>query len=307
MGSPRITDHHHRINIPGPEAPHHHRISCLARRPHTFTLFTYQCTLGARVRRSLWPPEDQSDPDENQDEEILRRIVVRGQETSFLNHSTTSPLTPLSSPFPPPLPVPISSPPILLPYTDRRADRPEFCLPPQKRLLLTAPGPRYEIGESSSIAATRPTRGHRADYGFVDTMDAEIRRQRAKEFGYGIRDSWVDSREVAEDIAPMTLEGVNTRVTELTAVQEQDTDDIYAYHYETARLLDQEAQVSREAWAHSMGLGSAVHYELQGYMTHIVMQDHRIDAHESLVATLAAHVSLLQGHLAKALGKIRAL
>ncbi|GJT93003.1 hypothetical protein Tco_1081848 [Tanacetum coccineum] len=58
------------------------------------------------------------------------------------------------------------------------------------------------------------------------------------------------------------------------------------YHYETARLLDQEALVSREAWAHLVGLSSAVHYELQGYRTHTWMQDHRIDAQESLIATL---------------------
>ncbi|GJX87648.1 hypothetical protein Tco_0339662, partial [Tanacetum coccineum] len=181
-----------------------------------------------------------------------------------------SPLTPLSSPLPQipsppllPIPAPISSPPVLLPSTDRRADRPEFCLPPRKRLCSTQ-GPRYEVGESSSAAAARPTGGRRADYGFVGTMDTEIRRQRAEEVGYGIRDVWVDPREAVEEVAPMTLEGVNTRVTELAAVQEQDTQDIYAviedtqdrqtqiyqrvetlvddsqYHYETARLLDQD-------------------------------------------------------------------
>ncbi|GJX10470.1 hypothetical protein Tco_0200329 [Tanacetum coccineum] len=53
---------------------------------------------------------------------------------------------------------------------------------------------RYEVGESST-AAPRPTGGHRADYGFIDTMYVEIRRQRAKEVGYGIRDIWVDRTE----------------------------------------------------------------------------------------------------------------
>nr|GFC15374.1 hypothetical protein [Tanacetum cinerariifolium] len=81
----------------------------------------------------------------------------------------------------------------------------------------------------------------------------------------------------------MTLEGVNTRVTELAAVQEQDTQDIYGvmedtqgrqteifqrvealvddtqYHYETGRLVEHEAIVSREAWAHSIGLSSTGH------------------------------------------------
>nr|GEU35292.1 putative reverse transcriptase domain-containing protein [Tanacetum cinerariifolium] len=125
--------------------------------------------------------------------------------------------------------------------------------------------------------------------------------------------------------------GVNTRVTELVTVQEQDTQDIYRvmedtqgrqteifqrvealvddrqYHYETGRLVDQEAKFSREAWAHSMGLGSAVHFELQGYMTHTWVQDQRIDAQDTLITTLTTQLSSLQGHLATALGEIRAL
>ncbi|GJW52514.1 hypothetical protein Tco_0096599 [Tanacetum coccineum] len=240
------------------------------------------------------------------------------------------PHVPTSLPLPssplPPLPASLFIPPLV----DRREDTPEAELPPRKRLCLTALTSRYEVGESLT-AAPRPTGGHGIDYGFIGTLDAETRRQRAEEVGYGIRDTWVNPREAAEEIAPVTLEGVNTRVTELAAVQEQDTQDIYAviedaqdrqtqifqsvkvliddrqYHYETARLLDQEALVSREAWAHSMGLSSAVHYELQGYRTHAWMQDHRIDAQDSLIAALTAQVSSLQGHLATALGEIRAL
>ncbi|GJU28476.1 hypothetical protein Tco_1167097 [Tanacetum coccineum] len=187
-----------------------------------------------------------------------------------------SPLSPWSSPLPqipsPPLPPPPSSlhlpPPVptslplplsplpplpallfIPPPVDRREDIPEAELPPRKRLCPTAPTSRYEVGESST-AAPRPTRGHRADYGFIGTMDAEIRCQRAEEVSYGIRDIW-----------PTTLEGVNARVTELAAVQEQDTHDISAviedtqdrqtqlfqrvdglvkdrqFHYETARLF----------------------------------------------------------------------
>ncbi|GKF49852.1 hypothetical protein Tco_0143103, partial [Tanacetum coccineum] len=82
-------------------------------------------------------------------------------------------------------------------------DRPGITLPPRKRLGIDL-GPRYEIGESSAAAATRPIGGCRADYRFVDP------------------------REAIEEVAPMTLGGVNTRVTELTAVQEQDTQNIYA-------------------------------------------------------------------------------
>ncbi|GKA26585.1 hypothetical protein Tco_0712694, partial [Tanacetum coccineum] len=136
-----------------------------------------------------------------------------------------SPLTPLSSPLPhipsPPFPAPPPASPI------RPTDRPEITLPPQKRLGIDL-GPRYEIGESSTAAATRLIGGRRADYGFVDTMDTKIRRRRAKEVGYEIKDVWVDPREAVEEVASMTLGGVNTRVTKLTVVQEQDTQDIYA-------------------------------------------------------------------------------
>ncbi|GKF00557.1 hypothetical protein Tco_0023907, partial [Tanacetum coccineum] len=172
---------------------------------------------------------------------------------------------------------------LFIPPVDRREDIPEAELPPRKRLCLTTPASRYKVWESST-AVPRPTGGRRVDYGFVGTLDAEARRQRAEAVGYGIRDTWVDPRETTEEIAPVTLEGVNTRVTELTSVQEQDTQEIYAviedtqdrqtqiyqtvetlvddsrYHYETARLLDQEALVSREAWAHSIGFSSAVHF-----------------------------------------------
>ncbi|GKA51188.1 putative reverse transcriptase domain-containing protein [Tanacetum coccineum] len=85
---------------------------------------------------------------------------------------------------------------------------------------------KYEVGESST-AVPRPTGGRRVDYGFVGTLDAEARRQSAETVGYRIRDTW-------------TIEAL--------------VDD-RQYHYETARLLDQEALVSREAWAH---LGSNV-------------------------------------------------
>ncbi|GJY69813.1 hypothetical protein Tco_0472795 [Tanacetum coccineum] len=119
-----------------------------------------------------------------------------------------------------PLLLPTPSPPLQLLSSDHRTDRPEITLPPRKRLGVDL-GPRYEIGEGSSAA--RPTGGRRADYGFVDTMDTEIRRQRAEEVGYVIRDIWVDPRETVEEVAPMNLEGINTRVTKLNAVQEQNT------------------------------------------------------------------------------------
>ncbi|GJW10815.1 putative reverse transcriptase domain-containing protein [Tanacetum coccineum] len=94
----------------------------------------------------------------------------------------------------------------------------------------------------------------------------------------------------------MTLEGVNTRVTELAAVQEQDMQDIYAviedtqdkqtqiyqsietlvddsqYNYETTRLLDQEALVSREAWGRYMEVSYMAHSKIMALCSIVMSQ-----------------------------------
>ncbi|GJZ39204.1 hypothetical protein Tco_0585767, partial [Tanacetum coccineum] len=79
------------------------------------------------------------------------------------------------------------TPPLHLLFTDHREDRPNVTLPPRKRLGITL-GPTYKVRESSS-AATRLAGGLRADYGFVATMDRQIRRDLEKDVGYGITDS----------------------------------------------------------------------------------------------------------------------
>nr|GEZ12949.1 hypothetical protein [Tanacetum cinerariifolium] len=113
-----------------------------------------------------------------------------------------SPLTPLSSPLPQipspllptsppilPIPLPDASPSLQLLSSDRRADRPEVTLPPRKRLsIVHCPG--YAMGESSVAAAAR-------------LIEEDI--------GFGIRDTWIDPRDVVEEEALTTLEGVNTR------------------------------------------------------------------------------------------------
>ncbi|GKD36557.1 hypothetical protein Tco_1252066 [Tanacetum coccineum] len=149
-----------------------------------------------------------------------------------------SPLSPWSSPLPqipsPPLPPPPSSlhlpphvptslplpssplpllPALLFtpPPVDCREDIPEAELPPRKRLCLTSPTSRYEVGESST-AAPRPTGGHRADYGFIGTMDVEIRCQRDKEVGNGIRDVWEQDTQDVYDV----IEDAQDRQTQLS-------------------------------------------------------------------------------------------
>ncbi|GJT32762.1 hypothetical protein Tco_0923181 [Tanacetum coccineum] len=108
--------------------------------------------------------------------------------------------------IPPPLPisVPTSSPPLLLPSASRREDRPEVTLPPQKRLGI-ALGPGYEVGESSSAAAARPAGGLRADYGFVATMDREIRYDPEREVGFRITDLWDEIVETLQG-APVSTD-----------------------------------------------------------------------------------------------------
>ncbi|GJW44098.1 hypothetical protein Tco_0072897 [Tanacetum coccineum] len=151
--------------------------------------------------------------------------------SSLLPHIPSPPLPPppLSLHLPPPIPtsLPLPSSPLpplpvslfIPPPVDYWKDIPEAKLPPYKRLCSTAPTSRYEVGESST-AAPRPIRGHRADYRFIGTIDAEIKRQRAEEVSYGIKDVWEDPTEAVEEVAPTTLKGVNASVAELAAVQE---------------------------------------------------------------------------------------
>ncbi|GKA28386.1 hypothetical protein Tco_0714554 [Tanacetum coccineum] len=105
-----------------------------------------------------------------------------------------------------PIPLPTSSPSLLLPSADHGADRPEVCLPPRKRLCF-AFGPRYEVGESSSAAAARPTR--------------------VRDVSYGITDTW-DEMLVDMPGAPATDDTeLGRRMTEFATRVRQDTDEIY--------------------------------------------------------------------------------
>ncbi|GKD05045.1 hypothetical protein Tco_1180019, partial [Tanacetum coccineum] len=96
----------------------------------------------------------------------------------------------------PPLP-PLPSSLYIPPPVDCRDDIPESEQPPRKWLCLSTLGSRYEIGESSTA---RPTEDRGVDYGFVSTVEAEVRRQGISEVG----------------------------VTELVELHEHDTQDLYA-------------------------------------------------------------------------------
>ncbi|GJX12425.1 hypothetical protein Tco_0204183 [Tanacetum coccineum] len=137
------------------------------------------------LNRSPMPPKHMS-----QFKSLLNLVDFHFEDLSVLEREGEKFVGRSSLPFPPlsPIPASTSSPPLLLSSTNRREDRPEVTLPPQKRLGITL-GPRYKVRESSSAAA-RPAGGLRADYGFVATIDREIRRNLERYVGYGITDYW---------------------------------------------------------------------------------------------------------------------
>nr|GFC20243.1 hypothetical protein [Tanacetum cinerariifolium] len=166
------------------------------------------------------------------------RITIRPQTSIFLPPEaeverllamptlSPSPLTSLSPPSagerlarcttPDTLPSPPLPSSLYLPPVDRRDDILESKQPPRKRLCLSTPGSRYEVGESS-------TRGREVDYRFADAVEDEIRHRGIREVGYGISDTSIDPVEAVPEMAPTTLKKVNTRVAELIELHEHDT------------------------------------------------------------------------------------
>ncbi|GJR81789.1 hypothetical protein Tco_0152574 [Tanacetum coccineum] len=128
-----------------------------------------------------WPEEDEDIKGQNlrPKEENEDKYDKDVSTTYPIVYHTNPPfiLSPTRPDAPPPLPTsaPTSLPPLLLPSANLREDRPKVNLPPRKRLGITL-GPRYEVGERFAAAAARPAGGLRADYGFVATIDMEIKR-----------------------------------------------------------------------------------------------------------------------------------
>ncbi|GKB07729.1 hypothetical protein Tco_0836013 [Tanacetum coccineum] len=129
-----------------------------------------------------------------------------GYRAAMIRMRAEAAATSHSLPLLPPLPTsaPTSLPPLLLPSASRREDRPEVNVPPRKRLGI-ALGPRYEVGKSSIAAAARPAGGLRADYGFIATIDNEIRRDPERDVGYRIMDLWDEIVETLQE-APVSTD-----------------------------------------------------------------------------------------------------
>ncbi|GJW73801.1 hypothetical protein Tco_0133171 [Tanacetum coccineum] len=159
-------------------------------------------------------------------------------------------------------------PPLHLLYTDCKADRLEVTLPPRKRLGI-ALGPRYEVGESSSAAAARPARGLRPDYGFVATMDREIRHDLERDVGYGITDSWDEIVEAIQGTPVVTnVVEFSQRMTEFETRVRHDTNEIYTRlddeQSEQQLMADQLNVLYRDRCAHARGSTAGSDYRATG-------------------------------------------
>ncbi|GJR49917.1 hypothetical protein Tco_1400438 [Tanacetum coccineum] len=152
-------------------------------------------------------------------------------ETPSTSHPLPSSIPPSGTPPLLPIPLPTPSPPMLLPSTVCRAGVSEVTLLPQKRLCI-ALGLRYKVSKSSSAPTARPTGRFRADYGFVGTLDDKIRRDPERE------------RLLMSDQLNMLRRDRHT----------------YA---RTARLMETEAKLSREAWVQSLDASDTTRSEVR--------------------------------------------
>nr|GFB26072.1 hypothetical protein [Tanacetum cinerariifolium] len=231
-----------------------------------------------------------------------------------------SPPSPVLSPAPPPSPIrslgyraamirlrdeaaSTSSPPLQLPSAVRREDRPEVTLPPQKRLGI-ALGPRYEVGDSSSAAAARPTGGLKADYSFVTTMDREIMRDPERvsidtELGGYVREFETRVRQDMDEIY-MRYDDEQTERQLLAGWLNMLFRDRRAHAY-THHLMETEARMSREAWVQATDASDLVRGET--VISELLRIDHRRSteitelrtALQGQVTALQAQVTTLQG------------
>ncbi|GJZ27528.1 hypothetical protein Tco_0571781 [Tanacetum coccineum] len=218
---------------------------------------------------------------------VTARMYVRAQTPVSLPSDTEVTIL-LAIPTPPPSPLsPLPSP---LPH----------ILSPLPQ-ILSPPSPRYEVGESSSTPTARPTGGFRADYGFVGTLDDEIRRDPERYVGYGIADTW---DEMVEDMqgTPATthVARLSQRMTDFVTTVRQDIDEIYVRlddahdkrllmsgqlnmlgrdrhaHARIARLMETEARLSRKAWVQSIDASDTARSEVRALRTTVLAQQTEI-------------------------------
>ncbi|GKC56564.1 reverse transcriptase domain-containing protein, partial [Tanacetum coccineum] len=200
------------------------------------------------------------------------------------------------------LPLP---PPFILSPTRSDAPPPLTMLVPRLGIAL---GPRYKVGENLSAAAPRPAGGLRVDYGFVTTMDREIRHDLERYVRYGIMDSWDESVETLQGAPVSTDTELGAHMREFESMVRRDMDEIYTRlddeqsqrqllagrvnmlfrdrraHVHTHHLMETEARMSREAWGRSMDASDLAHGEVSISASKALVRDatrNGVDSHTS--------------------------
>ncbi|GJR67179.1 putative reverse transcriptase domain-containing protein [Tanacetum coccineum] len=139
-----------------------------------------------------------------------------------------------------PIPLPTSSPSLLLPSTNHGANRPEVCLPPRKRLCF-AFGPRRDLERDVCYRITDTWDEMLVDMpGAPATDDTELGR-RMTEFATKLNMLYRDRRAHA----PITL------------------------------LMEREARMSREAWGRSVDASDLARLEVMSLRTTVLGQQNK--------------------------------
>ncbi|GKC89308.1 hypothetical protein Tco_1149957 [Tanacetum coccineum] len=210
-----------------------------------------------------------------------------------------SPPLPVSSPVPVLSPSPPASPIRSLGYraamirlrAEAASTSHSLPLPPptDPRLpyhLESAFGPAYEVRESSSIDAARPAGGLQTDYGFVATMDREIRRDPERDVRYRITDSWDEIVETLQ--GALDTDKIYTRLDDKQSQRQLLTGRLnmlfrdrraYAHIY---FLMEIEARMYRETWVGSMGASDLACAEVMSLRTTVLAQQSEIRELQSI-------------------------
>ncbi|GKA40543.1 hypothetical protein Tco_0733136 [Tanacetum coccineum] len=107
----------------------------------------------------------------------------------------------------------------------------------------------------------QPAGGFRADYGFIATMDRQVRRDPERYVGNGITDSWDEIVETLQGAPVSTDTELGAHIREFESLVRRDTDEIYTRraHAHTRQLMETEAGMSREAWRRAMDSSDLAH------------------------------------------------
>ncbi|GJY29724.1 hypothetical protein Tco_0405491, partial [Tanacetum coccineum] len=181
---------------------------------------------------------------------------------------------------------------------------PEMWLPLRKRLCRTTPGPGYEVGESSAAGTARQVRPAtaRADlYGFADMLDTAPGRLMTRELGYEDEIIYSQLDDARYDRALL-----RARVN----MVESDR----PFHRRTAVLMEEEARLSRAAWAQSMDVCAEMHSEGILLRTTVMAQQSEIAElqaadrrRESVITELLKADHRRQRHLVETLKIVKSL